>query len=103
MVPIRETIKKIGAAEIAAASGFPLTTICRWRDEDRIPGKGRAHEWRVREFEAAVARIAPEAGEQKPAKKSAATRSPEEATVVTRKRARSASFPGGASPRRKAA
>jgi hypothetical protein len=33
----------------------------------------------------------------------AATPSPEEATVVTRKRGRSASFPGGASPRRKAA
>jgi hypothetical protein len=67
MVPIRETIRKLGAAEIAATSGFPLTTICRWRDEDRIPGKGRAHEWRVREFEAAVARINANDGEQEPA------------------------------------
>lgn len=57
MLPVRDTIQELGAAEIAAASGFPLTTICRWRDGDRIPGKGRAHEWRVKEFEAAAARI----------------------------------------------
>ena len=26
----------------------------RWMTQDRIPGKGRAHDWRVAQFEAAV-------------------------------------------------
>lgn len=54
MLPIRETIQALGATRIARASGLPLTTICRWRDEDRIPGKGPAHDWRVRQFEQAA-------------------------------------------------
>lgn len=54
MIAIRETIRELGASRLARASGLPLTTICRWRDEDRIPGKGPAHDWRVRQLEQAA-------------------------------------------------
>ncbi len=54
MLPVRETIQALGASRIARASGLPLTTICRWRDEDRIPGKGPAHDWRVLQLERAA-------------------------------------------------
>ena len=57
MIAIRETIRTLGASRIARAAGLPLTTICRWRDEDRIPGKGPAHGWRVRQLEQAVREV----------------------------------------------
>jgi hypothetical protein len=37
--------------------GLPISTVFRWMTDDRIPGKGRAHEWRVAQFEAAVAAL----------------------------------------------
>lgn len=57
MVPVRASIEQFGPAKVASASGFPIPTICRWRDEDRIPGTGTAQQLKRQQFEAAVAKL----------------------------------------------
>jgi hypothetical protein len=42
--------------------GLPISTVFRWMTQDRIPGKGRAHDWRVAQFEAAVSELRADAG-----------------------------------------
>lgn len=54
---IKETIKDLTPSVVARAMNLPVSTVFRWMNEDRIPGKGPAREWRFKEFEAAVARV----------------------------------------------
>jgi len=52
---VAESIERHGATKVAKAAGYPVTTIHRWKSEDRIPGKGKARELRERELKAAIA------------------------------------------------
>ncbi len=54
---IRQTIEELTTTEVAGAMGLPISTVHRWKMEDRIPGKGPQHEWRVAQFEAAVKKL----------------------------------------------
>lgn len=49
-IAVRATIKDIGPARLARAAGFPLSTVFRWMQEDRIPGRGAAHDMRLQKF-----------------------------------------------------
>ena len=55
--PVRDTIRELRLSRVARQMGLPVSTVWRWMAEDRIPGKGRAHAWRVAQFEAAVAAL----------------------------------------------
>lgn len=54
---IRQTIEELTTTEVAGAMGLPISTVHRWKMEDRIPGKGRQHAWRVAQFDAAVKKL----------------------------------------------
>jgi len=56
-LPVRATIRELSLSRVARQMGVPVSTVFRWMTDDRIPGKGRAHEWRVAQFEAAVAAL----------------------------------------------
>jgi hypothetical protein len=56
--PVRATIQALGLSRTARAMGLPVSTVFRWMREDRIPGRGAAHAWRVARFEAAVLALA---------------------------------------------
>lgn len=56
-LPVRATIKKLGLSAVAREMNLPVSTLHRWMDEDRIPGRSVAHRWRVQQFETAVARL----------------------------------------------
>lgn len=61
-IPIRKNIEELTPTAVAREMGLPISTIFRWMTEDRIPGKGAAHAWRVREFETAIARLRESSG-----------------------------------------
>lgn len=54
---IRQTIEELTTTEVARAMGLPISTVHRWKMEDRIPGEGSQHDWRVAQFEAAVKKL----------------------------------------------
>lgn len=56
-LPVRATIKELGLSAVAREMNLPVSTLHRWMDEDRIPGRSAAHRWRVQLFETAVARL----------------------------------------------
>lgn len=56
-LPVRTIIKELGLSAVAREMNLPVSTLHRWMDEDRIPGRSVAHRWRVQLFEAAVARL----------------------------------------------
>ena len=56
-LPVRDTIRELRLTRVARRMGLPVFTVFRWMTEDRIPGRGRAHQWRVAQFEAAVAEL----------------------------------------------
>jgi len=56
-LPVRDTIRELRLTRVARQMGLPISTVFRWMAEDRIPGKGAAHQWRVARFEAAVAEL----------------------------------------------
>lgn len=58
---VRKTIKEFGLSPLANASGIPYSTLYRWRELDKIPGKGPQHAWRVNEFVRAVEKLRAEA------------------------------------------
>lgn len=51
---VSETIKRLTPSAVARAMQLPLSTVFRWMKEDRIPGRGVAHEWRKRQFNDAI-------------------------------------------------
>jgi hypothetical protein len=53
-LPVRHTIRELSLTRVARKMGLPISTVLRWMSQDRIPGTGRAHDWRVAQFEAAV-------------------------------------------------
>jgi predicted DNA-binding transcriptional regulator AlpA len=55
--PVRQTIRELRLTRVARKMGLPISTVFRWMTQDRIPGKGRAHDWRVAQFEAAVSEL----------------------------------------------
>lgn len=65
-LPVRATIRELGLSRVARRTGLPISTVWRWMAGDRIPGKGRPHEWRVAQFEAAVAALRAEQGPEGP-------------------------------------
>jgi len=54
---IRQTIEELTTTKVANAMGLPISTVHRWKMEDRIPGEGPQHEWRVAQFDAAVKKL----------------------------------------------
>jgi hypothetical protein len=62
---IRDTIEKLTPSAVARAMQLPLSTVFRWMKEDRIPGRGTAHEWRRRQFDDAVKALEPRARKAK--------------------------------------
>jgi predicted DNA-binding transcriptional regulator AlpA len=60
--PVRDTIRELRLTRVARKMGLPISTVFRWMAQDRIPGKGRAHDWRVAQFEAAVSELRAETG-----------------------------------------
>lgn len=54
---VQQAIEKYGVTKVARASGFPVSTIHRWCQDNRIPGKGKAKEFRERELKAALATL----------------------------------------------
>jgi predicted DNA-binding transcriptional regulator AlpA len=65
-LPVRDTIRELRLSRVARRMGLPVSTLFRWMTEDRIPGKGRAHQWRVAQFEAAVAELRAETRQEAP-------------------------------------
>ena len=55
--PVQATIKNLTPTAVAREMGLPISTVFRWMTNDRIPGRGTAHEWRVRQFEEAVEKL----------------------------------------------
>ena len=60
--PVRDTIRELRLTRVARKMGLPISTVFRWMTQDRIPGKGRAHDWRVAQFETAVSELRAETG-----------------------------------------
>jgi predicted DNA-binding transcriptional regulator AlpA len=60
--PVRDTIRELRLTQVARKMGLPISTVFRWMSQDRIPGRGRAHDWRVAQFETAVAALRAESG-----------------------------------------
>jgi hypothetical protein len=56
-VPIRDSIEALTTTRVAREMGLPISTVHRWKEHDRIPGKGPSHDWRVSQFEAAVRKL----------------------------------------------
>jgi hypothetical protein len=54
---VRATLEKLGTTAVAKAMGLPISTVHGWKDNDKIPGRGKAHDWRVSQFVAAVVRL----------------------------------------------
>jgi hypothetical protein len=54
---IKQTIAELTTTAVANAMGLPISTVHRWKMEDRIPGEGPQHEWRVAQFNAAVKKL----------------------------------------------
>ena len=65
-LPVRDTIRELRLTRVARQMGLPVSTVFRWMTEDRIPGQGRAHQWRVAQFEAAVAELRRETRQEAP-------------------------------------
>ncbi len=54
---IKQTIEELTTTKVARAMGLPISTVHRWKEEDRIPGKDTTHDWRVAQFNAAVKKL----------------------------------------------
>lgn len=44
---VRKTLDEFGVRAVAEAADIPFWTLRKWRDADRVPGQGAAHDWRV--------------------------------------------------------
>jgi len=55
--PPKDAISKFGASAVAREMGVPVSTVHGWKRANRIPGQGKAHEWRVTQFSDAIARL----------------------------------------------
>jgi antitoxin component of RelBE/YafQ-DinJ toxin-antitoxin module len=75
-LPIRATIKRLKPSVVARQMGLPISTVFRWMNADRIPGRNTPHEWRVKQFEKAVAELD---AKPKPKRKRKTTEQPSEA------------------------
>jgi hypothetical protein len=49
-IAVQKTLDKYGVQRFADVSGLPFWTLRKWRDTDRIPGKGVSHQLRVNLF-----------------------------------------------------
>ncbi len=65
-IPVQSTIAELTPTAVARAMGFPISTVFRWMNEDRIPGRGTAHKMRREKFEEAAKRL--KADQAKPSK-----------------------------------
>jgi len=54
---VANLIKKHGISRVAKASGYPVSTVFRWYQQDKIPGVGKSREVRERELAAAFAAL----------------------------------------------
>lgn len=54
---VAKNIKKYGPRNVAAISGIPYWTLVRWRQQDRVPGEGKAKEWRLNQLKDAVEKL----------------------------------------------
>lgn len=57
ILAVKDTIEKYGTTPLATAMGLPISTLHQWKTDDRIPGKGPSHDWRVSQFKAAVEKV----------------------------------------------
>ena len=55
--PVAQTIKQVGAPELAEATGIPLRTIYRWQKLDKVSGKGVIHDLRLSLLKDAAQRL----------------------------------------------
>lgn len=62
-VSVQQTLDELGVRAVADAAGIPFWTMRKWRDADKIPGKGLSHVWRVNAFMTAVAKLRSEKSE----------------------------------------
>lgn len=69
---IRQTIEELTTTKVANAMGLPISTVHRWKMEDRIPGEGPQHDWRVAQFNAAVKKLRAVKAKPAPKKRRAA-------------------------------
>ena len=56
---------------MAEASGIPFWTLRKWRDADRIPGEGVAHDMRLQRVLEAVRKLDVETVKAKPKRRAA--------------------------------
>lgn len=63
-IAVRKTLDKYGVQRVADASGIPFWTLRKWRDADRIPGKGVSHQLRVNLFKDTVEKLKAEDTQQ---------------------------------------
>jgi hypothetical protein len=66
---IHDLIEAHGTLAVAAATGFPPSTISRWKKENEIGGKGIAQELKAERFFAAIKKL--ERERAKPSRKAA--------------------------------
>src|SRR5258708_1391133 len=45
--PVRDTIRELRLTRVARKMALPISTVFRGMTQDRIPGKGRAHDGRI--------------------------------------------------------
>ena len=63
---IKETIEELGVAELSKASGIPYSTIYRWAEQDKVPGAGTRHDWRMQQLMRAVEKVRADKAAQQP-------------------------------------
>lgn len=56
-LPVKATIEEIGTTALAREMGLPISTVHGWKEDDRIPGRGKLLELRITAFVAAVDRL----------------------------------------------
>lgn len=54
---VAKLIKEHGISRVARASGYPVSTIFRWYQQNKVPGTGKSRELRERELIAAFAAL----------------------------------------------
>lgn len=64
---VQKTLDELGVRQVAEAAGIPFWTMRKWRDADKIPGKGLQHVWRVNAFMTAVEKVKAEKAAQQAA------------------------------------
>jgi hypothetical protein len=63
-IAVQKILDKYGVQRVAKASGIPFWTLRKWRDTDRIPGEGVAHELRATLFKETIDKLKAEDAQQ---------------------------------------